>query len=62
MDFKLTQFVVKRRRLYYLAQNTLKVVVLEGDKIVKDLVAISYYDSKPLYFLSTVVSEVKWDT
>lgn len=43
-------------------RNTLKVAVLEGDKIVKDLVAISYYDSKPVYFLSTVVSEVKWDT
>ena len=41
-------------------RNTVKVAVLNGDKTVKDLVAISFYDSKPVYFLSTVIPEVKW--
>ena len=41
-------------------RNTVKVAVLNVDKTVKDLVAISFYDSKPVYFLSTVIPEVKW--
>ena len=28
----------------------MKVAVLEGDKIVKDFIAFSYHDSKPVYF------------
>ena len=43
-------------------RNTVKVAVLEGDSKVKDLLAISYYDSKPCYFLSTVIDKVSWDT
>ena len=43
-------------------RNTVKVAVLEGDAQIKDLLAILYYDSKPYYFLSTVINEVKWDT
>ena len=43
-------------------RNTIKVAVLEGDTKVNDLVAISYYDSKPCYFLSTVIDEVSWVT
>ena len=35
--------------------------MLEGDKQIDNLVAISFYDSKPVYFLSTVVPEIKWD-
>ena len=34
------------------------MAVLNGDKIVKDLVAISFYDSKPVYFFSAVIPEV----
>ena len=30
-------------------RKTVKVAVLEGDSKVKDLLAISYYDSKPCY-------------
>ena len=41
-------------------RNTVKVAVLENDTTIKDLVAISFYDSKPVYFLSTVIPEVKW--
>ena len=42
-------------------KNTVKVAVLEGDNACKDLVAISYYESKPVYFLSTVVNDIKWE-
>ena len=41
-------------------RNTIKVAVLEGDPLTKDLVAISFYDTKPVYFLSSVIDEVKW--
>ena len=43
-------------------RNTIKVAVLEGDAQTKDLLAISYYDSKPCYFLSTVINKVNWVT
>ena len=43
-------------------QNTIEVAVLEGDTKVNDLVAISYYDSKPCYFSSTAIDEVSWVT
>ena len=41
-------------------KNTVKVAVLKNDPSIKDLVAISYYDSKPVYFLSTVLINVSW--
>ena len=41
-------------------RNTVKLAVLEGDSKVQDLIAISFYDSKPVYFLSTVIPDVKW--
>ena len=41
-------------------QNAVKAAVLEGDSIIKDLVAISLYDSQPVYFLSSVILYVKW--
>ena len=44
------QYEVQDEKTLDSIQNTLKVAVLEGDKTVKDLVAISYYDSKPVYF------------
>ena len=42
-------------------RNTVRVAVLECDKQIDDLVAISFYYSKPEYFLFTVVPEIKWD-
>ena len=42
-------------------KGTVKVVVLKGDPTCTDLVAILYYDSKPIYFLSTVLQNVKWN-
>ena len=41
---------------------TVKVAILEGDSIIEDLIAISFYDSKPVYFLSSTISEIKWNT
>ena len=38
----------------------MKVAVLEGDPLINHLVAISYYDTKPVYFLSTVIEDVRW--
>ena len=43
-------------------KGTVKVAVLKNDPDMKDLVAISYYDSKPIYFLTTVLKSVKWTT
>jgi hypothetical protein len=34
--------------------------VLEGDPTVPNLVAVSYYDQKPVHFLSTICQEIKW--
>ena len=36
-------------------KGTIKVAVLYGDPDIKQMIAISYYDFKPIYFLSTVV-------
>ena len=56
------QVELKNEKLVLQARNTVKVAVLEGDDVIEDLVAISYYDSKPVYFLSTVVNEIRWET
>ena len=42
------------------AWNTFKVAVLEGDPIVKDLLASSFFDNKPVYSLFIVLENVKW--
>ena len=41
-------------------KNSIKVAVLEGDPFIKDLVVISYYDTKHVYFLSTVIEDMMW--
>mmetsp|Transcript_28908 Transcript_28908/g.35247 ORF Transcript_28908/g.35247 Transcript_28908/m.35247 type:complete len:103 (+) Transcript_28908:482-790(+) len=43
------------------AKGTIKVAKLIGDAKCKDLLVISYYDSKHIFILSTVVGKVKWD-
>ena len=42
-------------------RNTVNIAVLEGDHEVKDVLAIlfSFYDAYPVYFLSTLVEDVK---
>ena len=41
-------------------RHTVKVAVLRGDEVCKDLLAVSIYDTKPVYFLTSVASEIKW--
>ena len=40
------------------ARGTMKVTVLKGNHGVKNLLAILIYDSKPVYFPSTVLDRV----
>ena len=41
-------------------RHTVKAAVLKGDKVSKDLVSVSLYDTKPVYFLSNACQELKW--
>jgi Transposase IS4 len=41
-------------------RGTVKAAVLKGDKDCRDMIAVSVYDAKPVYFLSMVHSEIKW--
>ena len=41
-------------------QGTVKAAVLEGDGEISGLVAVSYYDQKPVHFLSTICETIKW--
>ena len=38
----------------------MKVAVLKGDTVCKDLVCVSLYDTKPVYLLSKACEEIKW--
>ena len=38
----------------------MKAAVLDGDEEVPGLLAISYYDQKPIHFLSTICEKIKW--
>ena len=51
---------VQNETLMLQQKGTVKVAVLNGDPDIKPMIAISYYDSKPIYFLSTVVRNVEW--
>ena len=41
-------------------RHTVKAAILKGDEVCKDLVSISVYDTKPVYFLTSVATEIKW--
>ena len=41
-------------------QGAAKAAVLQGDPEVPDLLAVSYYDQKPVHFLSTICEKIKW--
>ena len=43
-------------------KNRVKAAVLRGDNECPDLVAIMFYDSKPVHFLSTVAESIEWIT
>ena len=38
----------------------MKAAVLDGDPDVPNLVAVSYYDQKPVHFLSTICESIHW--
>jgi hypothetical protein len=41
-------------------RGTVKVARLVGDPDLKDLVAVSYYDVKPFYFMTNAWTDIKW--
>ncbi len=41
-------------------RGTVKAAVLKGDPEVPDLVAVSFYDQKPVHLLSTICESIKW--
>ena len=54
------QLELKNIRLFDKKGNTENVAVLEGDISIEYLVAISLYDSRPIYFLSNVIPDATW--
>ena len=41
-------------------RHTVKAAILKGDEVCKDLVSISVYDTKPVYFLSNALEGIHW--
>jgi hypothetical protein len=41
-------------------RGTVKAAVLVGDPKIPDLVSVSFYDQKPVHFLSTICKSIKW--
>lgn len=41
-------------------KGTVKCAILVGDSKCKDLVSMSFYDSKPVYFVTNACKSVKW--
>ena len=46
------QTEVTRKKELETVRNTVKVAVLQGDIVCKDLVCVLLYDTKPVYILS----------
>ena len=55
----LQQEVTKKEDLRNV-RGTVKAAVLDGDEEMSGLVAVLYYDQKPVHFLSTICKSVKW--
>ena len=51
---------VKNRKKSIQVRGTVKASVLQDYKECPDLVASSIYNTKPVHFLSTVCTEIKW--
>ena len=41
-------------------RHTVKVAVLRGDEVCKDLVSLSVYNTKPVYLMSNQCTGVRW--
>ena len=51
---------VKKKKELASVRHTVKAAVLKGDEVCKDLVSISLYDTKPVYFLTNACGELNW--
>ena len=51
---------VKRKGDLEAVRHTVKAAVLKGDSVCKDLLAVSIYDTKPVYFLTSATSQLYW--
>ena len=51
---------VKKKADLEKVRNTVKAAVLKGDDVVKDLVSVSCYDTKPVYMLSNACENISW--
>ena len=41
-------------------RHTVKAAVLKGDEVCKDLLSVSLYDTKPVYFLTNATETLEW--
>ena len=58
---KMVQQDLVESRIGQLAvRGTVKAAVVEGDDKIKDLIASSVYDTKPVHYLSMVCEAIKW--
>ena len=51
---------VSKKKELEKVRHTVKAAVLKGDEVAKDLVSISLYDTKPVYFLTSACGEINW--
>ena len=58
----LFQYKVSNKSKVDEQSDVLKVTKLQGDHLLKELVAKSYYDTKPIYvyYIATAVEDVGW--
>lgn len=54
------QVEVKTPNQQQAVRHTVKVAILKGDEVCNDLLAISIYDTKPVYFLTSVATNIEW--
>ena len=54
------QEIETRKNQLEKVRGTVKLATLQGDSKCPGFVALSFYDSKPVYFLSTACDTIKW--
>ena len=45
---------------FSISETHSKGSIIKGDEVSKDIVSISIYDTKPVYFLSSACDQIKW--
>ena len=56
------QHIEKDKKKALALKGTVKAAVLEGDNRCPQLVACSFYDSKPVHFISMIADSIEWIT